>query len=233
MATDYPAASPEHRRLLTILRSPRHNILVAAPIDWGSQSLKQDNFTDLDWYDHNDKNWWCPLETDRQLAALRAQADETVGTSGLTRYWRQTLDDVYDDAVAKSIDRNRDAVLKQHPMVKAVNWKDVRALAQMPSAPAKLARAAISWGKASKGGDGAPEALALAVKATHYGCNWHGSHETYSKAAQQLLQRKFKDTSWAASTPYWFGCMYEQWDKDGKRVAICKSKTWDKQAPLK
>ena len=97
----------------------------------------------------------------------------------------------------------------------------------------KDSQSAIRWGKASKGDDGAPEALALAVKATRYGCNWHGSHESYSKAAQNLLQSKFKSTSWAAATPYWFSCMYEEWDKDGNRVPNCKPKRWEKQAPLK
>ena len=231
--TDYASASPAHRRLLTILRSPRHNILVALPSDWNPQSLKPESYTDIDLYDHNDKNWWCPLETDRQLLAVRERADETFGTSGLTSYGRKTLADVYDEDVAKGISQNRDKLLKQHPVVKAVNWKEVRALSQMPSAPAKLTRAAIAWGKASKGDDGAPEALALAVKATRYGCNWHGSHESYSKAAQNLLQSKFKSTSWAAATPYWFSCMYEEWDKDGNRVPNCKPKRWEKQAPLK
>ena len=233
VAVDYPAAGPERARLLTILRSPRHNILIALPVEWGAASLKPENFSDIDLYDHNDKNWWCPLETDRQLGALRAQVDGTMGTGGLGSYVQEKLKDVFDPALAASVDSNRDTLLKQHPVVKSVSWKEVRALAQMPSAPARLTRAAINWGKASKGDDGAPEALALAVKATRYGCNWHGSHEAYSKPAQMLLRAKFKETSWAAATPYWFACQYEEWDKDGNRVAVCAPKTWAKQAPLK
>ena len=31
------------------------------------------------------------------------------------------------------------------------------------------------------------EALALAVRTTRYGCNWHGGHKAYSQPAQQLL----------------------------------------------
>ncbi len=233
VAADYPAAGPERRRLLTILRSPRHNTLVALPSDWGTASLKPDNFSDIDLYNHNDKNWWCPLETDRQLGALRAQVDGTMGTSGLGGYQQEKLKYVLDPALAASIVQNRDKLLKQHPMVKAINWKEIAALAKMPSAPARLTRAAIAWGEASKGDDGAPEALALAVKATRYGCNWHGSHEAYSKPAQMLLRAKFKETSWAAATPYWFGCQQQDWDKDGNRVAVCTAKSWAKQAPLK
>ena len=42
--------------------------------------------------------------------------------------------------------------------------------------PKRLTDRAIAWGKRSKGDDGAPEALALAVKTTRYGCDWHGGH---------------------------------------------------------
>ena len=206
---------------------------MALPVEWGTESLKPESFSDLDLYDHNDMNWWCPLETDRQLGALRAQVDGTMGTSGLGSYSQEKLKDVLDPALAATVDNNRDKLLMQHPVVRTVSWKEIRALAQMPSAPAKLTRAAIAWGKASKGDDGAPEALALAVKATRHGCYWHGSHEAYSKPAQQLLRSKFKTTSWAAATPYWFSCQQPATDKDGNRVSVCEPKTWPKQAPLK
>jgi hypothetical protein len=230
---DYPKAQGDNLRLLTILRSPRHNILVSIPDEWQVQPIKPENFDGIDSWDHNDKNWWCPLEPDRQLGALRHQADGVMGTAGLDDYGLKSLADVYDPELRSKVDASRDKFLKQNPMVKAINRKEVQALAAMPSAPRKLTESAIRWGKASKGDDGAPEALALAVKATRYGCNWHGSHERYSKAAQKLLQTRFRDTSWARETPYWFGCMNQQWDKDGNRVATCEKKSWPKQAPLR
>ena len=92
-------------------------------------------------------------------------------------------------------------------MVKAVAWKEVASLAKAPSAPQLLAQQAIRWGKASKGDDGAPEALALAVRATRYGCRWHGSVKAYSKPAQEMLKAKFATSSWTAQTPYWFDCL--------------------------
>ena len=118
-------------------------------------------------------------------------------------------------------------------MVKAINWKEVTALAKMLSAPRKLTEAAIRWGKASKGDDGAPEALALAVRTARYGCNWHGGHGKYSRPAQELLKAKFGSTTWAAETPYWFDCMNAEWDKDYNKIASCKVQTWPKQPPLK
>ena len=232
-AEDYPKAGPERLRLLTILRSPRFNILVAGPGDWKPESLKPDDFASLDSWDHNDKNWWCPLEPDRQLGALRQQADQATGVRWTGEYWQKRHGDVFDATQLDILNRNRDAALRQHAMVKAVNWKEIAALAAMPSAPKKLTEAAIRWGKASKGGDGAPEALALAVKSTRYGCNWHGGHGRYSKPAQELLRKKFADTEWAKATPFWFNCQRTELDKDYNKVTVCEAKTWEKQTPLK
>lgn len=232
-ATDYPKAGPDRLRLLTILRYPRHNILTGIPDGWPAQSLAEDTSGAIDPWDHNDKNWWCPLEPDRQIGALRAEADDVAGTRWLDEAWQTQHADVFDPAILDHLHANRDAVLRQHPMVRAINWKDVRSLARMPSAPRKLTEAAIRWAKASTGDDGAPEALALAVKATRYGCNWHGGHARYSKAAQQLLRAKFTGTAWAKQTPYWFDCQRTEWDKDYNKVTTCVAKTWPKQAPLR
>jgi hypothetical protein len=119
-------------------------------------------------------------------------------------------------------------------MVKAVDWRELRELARMPSGPKRLSEAAIRWGKSSRGGDGAPEALALAVRTTRYGCNWHGSHERYSKAAQQMLVRKFEGTEWQKQTPYWFGCRRTEWNADfTEKVITCEPKSWPKQQSLR
>jgi hypothetical protein len=118
-------------------------------------------------------------------------------------------------------------------MVKAINWKELAGLANAPSGPKQLSLSAIRWGKASHGDDGVPEALALAVRTTHYGCRWDGSHGPYSKAAHDLLQAKFKDTSWAKDTPYWYGCMDQTYDKDYNKITVCEPRTWPKQPSLK
>ena len=71
------------------------------------------------------------------------------------------------------------------------------------------------------------------MRATRYGCNWHGGHKAYSKPAQELLKAKFGPTEWAAKTPYWFDCQYESYDKDGNVMKSCPAKSWPKQKPLK
>jgi hypothetical protein len=234
--TDYPKIGPERTRLLTILRSPRYGILVTAPDLYDGIEMKRADFNEIDSWDVNDKNWWCPFEPDRQLGGLRGEYDFVAGAGYLMSdddWSRRRVDAVLDEKLLGTLEQNRDAVMKAHPMVKAAGWKELAALATAPSGPRKLTEAAVRWGKASKGDDGAPEALALAVRTTRYGCRWHGGHGTYSMAAQKLLQTKFKETEWAKNTPYWFDCMYQVWDKDNNKVAQCKPKEWKKQPPLR
>jgi hypothetical protein len=227
--TEFPKLKNERVLALTILRNPRFGLLVNSP-DWSDPiEAKRDVFSALDLYDANDKNWWCPLEVDRQLGAVRADFDDAAGMFGVEDYNAKALASVLEpDAIVK-VEAGRDAVLKQHPMIKAVNWKEVQALAKAPSAPEKLAREAVRWGKASKGDDGAPEALALAVRATRYGCRWHGPVKAYSKPAQELLKAKFASTPWSAQTPYWFDCVDTTYDAQYNKVANCKPRSWPKQ----
>ena len=174
---EYPKISPEHRLLLTVLRSPRLNTVIAPG---------EDAATALDSFQRNDRNWWCPLELDRHLAAVRADFDRLAGAGPQSQ---------------------REAVLKAGLAERGVKWDELAALAKAPGAPELLTTRAITWAKASKGADGAPEALALAIRVTQYGCNRHGSHEAYSRGAYELLQAKFGATAWAAQTPRWYGCM--------------------------
>ncbi len=229
VAADYPSANAQRRLLLTVLRSPRHGILVTAPGLWDAIEMERGDFNEIDTWDHNDKNWWCPFEPDRQLMGLRDQFDMATGVYRLDEYGRRRIGPVYDQALQQAINGRREQVLKQHPMIRAVDWKELGSLTRMASGPKHLTEAAIRWGKASSGNDGAPEALARAVTATRYGCRWHGRHGTYSKAAQQLLQRKFKQSEWTARTPFWFDCEYQEWDKTYNKVQICEAKTWPKQ----
>jgi hypothetical protein len=230
---DYPGISPRNQRLLTILRSPAHNILVAMPGEWMTESIKPESFTEIDGWNPNDKNWWCPFEPDRQLLALRAQADDALGMPDADGFEMDRLADVHDPELRQALDLNRDKVLRAHPVMKSVNWKELRALAQMDQAPKRLTESAIRWARNSRGQDGAAEALALAVKATRYGCNWHGGHEKYSKAAQQMLVRRFEATPWQKQTPYWFNCRRTEWNADqSEKVTVCEPKSWPQQKPL-
>ncbi len=230
VAKNYPALKSDRVLLLTIFRNPRFGILVNSPDYSEPLETKRDIFNALDEYDPNDKNWWCPLEPDRQLGALRVAFDQQSDMNNVKDDDAKTLALLLDtDAIAK-VDAEREKLLKQHPMIKAVNWKEVASLAKAPTAPQKLANSAMGWAKASKVDDGAAEALALAVRATRYGCRWHGTVKGYSKPAQELLKAKFATTTWAAQTPYWYDCVDLQYDAQYNKVASCKPRTWEPQA---
>jgi hypothetical protein len=232
--SEFPKLREDRAWLLTILRNPRFGILVNSPDNWASAiEDKRASFADLDQYDHNDKNWWCPLETDRQLGALRNSLDESAGLTDVRTYQAEKLKPVLEEGALANAEAARDTLLKAHAMVKAINWSEVKALATAASAPKMLTRAATRWAKGSKGADGAPEALARSIKVVRYGCNWHGGHMAYAKPAQQLLQAKFKDTTWAKETPYWFDCLHKVYDAQLTKTTTCAPQQWPKQAPLR
>jgi hypothetical protein len=229
VSKEFPKLGADRRWLLTILRNPRFGILISTPDGYGDpiEAVRTD-VAALDEFDHNDKNWWCPLEPGRQLHSLRTSFDGTSGADLLLVYYKKEFEPAYDQALADRMAAARERLLKQHPMVKAIDTKDMASLAAMASAPATLTKAAIAWGKVSKGNDGAPEALALAVRATRYGCSWHGGHRAYSKPAQELLKSKFGKTDWAAKTPYWFDCVNVGVVKDTKGISACWQQAWPK-----
>jgi hypothetical protein len=233
LKADYPTLKGKDLWLLTILRNPRFGVMVNSP-DWTDPiEADREDFSAVDYYDHNDKNWWCPVETERNLAAIRKDYDSASGVLAANEYHSKDLQPLLEDGATDGSAKTRDAVLKSHPMIKAVSWKEAGQLAKARSAPSSLSRAAVALAKAGRAPAAAPEALGRAVLVTRYGCNWHGRHGSYSKDAQQLLKRKFPQSEWAAKTPYWFDCMYVTWDKDYNRVADCKPKEWPKQAPLR
>lgn len=76
-------------------------------------------------------------------------------------------------------------------------------LQALGTAPNYLCRIAIEWAEKNPTDARAPEALHLAVRSTRYGCT---DKETgrWSKAAYDLLHRRYPNTTWAKNTKYWF-----------------------------
>lgn len=229
VAADYPKAKEDNRRLLIILRTPRMGVLVNAPGIWEPITMTGGGeVTALDSFDHNDKNWWCPFESDRQLGGLRGDLDALTG-SERANWSAKQLEPVLEADAMAGLAKKRESVLKAHPVVKSVSWSEIKALSSMASAPKLLTTQAIKWGKAARKEDAsAAEALALAIKSTRYGCNWHGGHGKYSKAAYEVLHERFGTTPWATQTPYWFDCVnfYDQTSTTG---GTCPSPSWPKQ----
>jgi len=89
-------------------------------------------------------------------------------------------------------DAERSTALREHAALIAIG-----------AAPNYLCRGVIAWGTKNPDDPRVPEALHLAVKATRYGCT---DKETgrWSKAAFDLLHRRYPNSTWAKQTPYWF-----------------------------
>ena len=71
------------------------------------------------------------------------------------------------------------------------------------AAPNYLARQAIQWSNTNPTDPLAPEALHLAVNSTRYGCTDKNTGR-WSKAAFDLLHRRYGNSVWAKKTKYWF-----------------------------
>jgi hypothetical protein len=85
----------------------------------------------------------------------------------------------------------------------ALAARQFAALQALGTAPNYLCRIAIEWTEKNPADPRSPEALHLAVRSTRYGCT---DKETgrWSKAAYDLLHRRYANTTWARNTKYWF-----------------------------
>jgi hypothetical protein len=85
----------------------------------------------------------------------------------------------------------------------ATGGRQFAALQALGTAPNYLCRIAIEWSDKNPNDPRSPEALHLAVRSTRYGCT---DKETgrWSKAAFDLLHRRYPNTNWARATKYWF-----------------------------
>jgi hypothetical protein len=81
--------------------------------------------------------------------------------------------------------------------------RERKALAAVGAAPNYIAEQVIKWANASPADPRVPEALHLAVTTTRFGCTDKNTGR-WSKAAFDLLHRKYPNTSWAKKTKYWF-----------------------------
>jgi hypothetical protein len=85
----------------------------------------------------------------------------------------------------------------------ALGARQFAAVQALGTAPNYLCRIAIEWTEKNPADPRAPEALHLGVRSTRYGCT---DKETgrWSKAAYDLLHRRYPNTTWARNTKYWF-----------------------------
>ncbi len=81
--------------------------------------------------------------------------------------------------------------------------REFAALQALGTAPNYFCQIAIDWAEKNPNDPRSPEALHLAVRSTRYGCTDKDTGR-WSKAAFDLLHRKYPNTTWARNTKYWF-----------------------------
>jgi len=81
--------------------------------------------------------------------------------------------------------------------------REYAALNSFGAAPNYLARQVIQWANTNPTDSLVPEALHLAVNSTRYGCSDKNTGR-WSKAAFDLLHRRYGNSVWAKKTKYWF-----------------------------
>jgi tetratricopeptide (TPR) repeat protein len=81
--------------------------------------------------------------------------------------------------------------------------KERAALSTLGAMPNYISKQVIQWANSHPEDQRVPEALHLAVRSTRYGCTDKDSGR-WSKAAFDLLHRKYPNSTWAKKTPYWF-----------------------------
>jgi ABC-type amino acid transport substrate-binding protein len=84
------------------------------PVKTRDEGMAQLEAGAIDAFDHNDKNWWCPFEPDRNLLALRTEFDGVTG-NGTAEWDKDTLAAVVDPATKAQLDVKREKVLKANP----------------------------------------------------------------------------------------------------------------------
>lgn len=122
-------------------------------------------------------NWWCGA------AFLRQPAGET--TTG---------------GKAEEMERLPLFLTDAQRSAGTAEWSK---LAAIGAAPNLLSREVIQWATRNPTDRRVPEALHLAVKSTRYGCTDQQTAR-WSKAAFDLLHRRYPASAWAKRTPYWF-----------------------------
>ncbi|MBY0550081.1 MAG: hypothetical protein K2W95_22590 [Candidatus Obscuribacterales bacterium] len=80
---------------------------------------------------------------------------------------------------------------------------EIAKLSKVETAPTYLTKSVINRLKTNPGDPRLAEALHLAVKCTRYGAT-DDTTKGLSKQAFQLLHSRFKNSSWAKDTPYWY-----------------------------
>jgi hypothetical protein len=173
------AATAETKRfsaIYTWLKFPGLEPVVDAGIGRETVLAEQDLYRD---------NWWC--------AAYPVETETEVSTGQEMLKIRGPFNAVRKAAVPLFLTEEQ----------RAAGQREFATLDALGAAPNYLCRQAIQWATKSPSDPRVPEALHLAVTTTRYGCTDKDTAR-WSKAAFDLLHKRYPRSTWAKKTPYWF-----------------------------
>ena len=145
--------------------------------------------TGLDGIDDFRQNWWCQPRPGSTDTGSPVWVHDYYGV-GVTPRGGLALVDAGPPAFLADAERR----------AAASQWTAIRTL---PTAPNYLVAQVLAWVRAHPRDPRAAESLALAVRATRYGCV-DGDTSALSRAAFQLLHARYPTTPWARQTKYWY-----------------------------
>jgi hypothetical protein len=174
--------------ILAILRNPGFRPFVTAGYSRGNlYTVGEPGFNKLD---NLHDNWWCALTpTPENQSYARDYYRMFIKMSSPLR--EIYPEDKFPSPLFLTAD-DRAAAEKEHADLEAHS-----------AAPNWLGKRAVEWATAHPEDPRVPEALHLVVRAWRYGCP-EGSEENYSKAAYDLLHKRYPASEWTKKTPYWF-----------------------------
>jgi len=176
---DYQGALTEASKFSAIyvwLKTPGFQPVVTSGIGRRTPLNEQDSLRD---------NWWCGAAFRPEPAA--AGEEEKTESVALAVSERSALQSPAFLTVAQ----------------KTAARDEYRRLMALGSAPNYLCRQVIQWAASHPDDPRVPESLHLAVRTTRYGCTDKESGR-WSKAAFDLLHRRYANNEWTKKTPYWF-----------------------------
>jgi hypothetical protein len=176
---DYLAASqPDEKKFTAIytwLKWPGLEPVVDAGVGRTTALEQQDEFRD---------NWWCS-------AAFTNDTNEAKGETEADKL--QTF----------KADSDVKSPQFLTPAQRAAAQRESTRLSSFGAAPNYLCGQVIAWAEKRPNDPRVPEALHLAVKSTRYGCTDKATGRS-SKAAFDVLHKRYPNSPWAKKTPYWF-----------------------------
>ena len=208
-------AGQRHAALVLLLKTPAMQLVLPdlygglSRMELGADENGREALFTPDHHNRNDGNWWCRLDVPSLISKRNSRFyDQASGLDpnyGWTPEGRMELP----RAVRTTLRRYRDQALRDHPVMRQIDWTELNRLAELAKAPDFLTREALDWAESSWwdrtfNSDRVAEALALSVQVTRWSCDRDGPNGKASNAAYRALHRLFPDSEAAKNTPYWY-----------------------------